>query len=146
MAASFRFLDDVAVADAAFEATGDSPSELFTAAAQAVVDTMVDPQTVLPARRRTIEREDPALDALLFDWLSDIVFYKDVDGMVLRSAQATVSRDDARDTWRLQGVLEGETIDATKHSLRADIKAVTKHLYELRRDGPRWTARVVVDI
>ena len=38
MTQRFTFLEDVALADAAFEASGDSPSELILAATQAVIE------------------------------------------------------------------------------------------------------------
>ena len=46
MTSSFRFLEDIALADSAFEARGSTPSELFAAAGRAVIEAMVDPRTV----------------------------------------------------------------------------------------------------
>ncbi len=146
MTADFSFLEDIALADSAFDASGDSPSELFQAAAQAVIETMVNPATVSASKTHTIARKDSDLASLLFDWLSDIVYLKDAQALVFREASAAVRHDPAQDSWQLQGTLTGEPIDQTRHELRADVKAVTKHLYEVRQDGGRWTARVVLDI
>jgi SHS2 domain-containing protein len=146
MASSFRFLEDVALADAAFEATGDSLSELFTAAAGAVIETMVNPSSVGSRFERDIEHteEDPA--SLLFDWLSDLVYLKDAEGVLFHTALATVTREAPSGKWRLRGRLIGESIDSSRHELRADVKAVTKHLYEVRQEDTRWRAKVVLDI
>lgn len=144
--ASFRFLEDVALADTAFEATGDSPSELFQAAAQAVIETMINPSTVTPKWHKAIERQAPDLPTLLFDWLSDIVYLKDAEGVLFQAATAAVSQDPTSGNWTLHGFLNGEPIDPTRHEMRADVKAVTKHLYEVRQDGSRWIARVVLDV
>ncbi|MBI4400140.1 MAG: archease [Nitrospirae bacterium] len=150
MSGEFRFLEDVALADAAFEASGDSPSELFKAAAQAVIETMVNPHTVSPTWQRVIEHQAPEIATLLFDWLSDIVYLKDAHGVVFREATAVVSEDRPHGGWKLRGTLTGEPIDPARHELRADVKAVTKHLYDVRhdegREGGRWTARVVLDV
>lgn len=150
MTREFRFLEDVALADSAFEASGDSPSELFVAAAQAVIETMVDPATVSTSWRREIVRQAPELASLLFDWLSDIVYLKDAEGVVFRQATAVVTEHRPHGGWKLRGVLTGEPIGPGRHELRSDVKAVTKHLYEVRREGDhegeRWTARVVLDI
>jgi SHS2 domain-containing protein len=145
MPGQFRFLDDVALADSAFEASGESPSELFVAAAHAVIETMVNPQTVRPVERRMIERREETLEALLFEWLSEIVFLKDADAILFRDVQAEVT-EAPPETWHLNGTLRGEAIDPARHELRADVKAVTKHLYGIRREGDRWIARVVLDI
>lgn len=146
MTSSFRFLEDIALADSAFEAGGDSPSELFTAAAWAVIETMADPRTVAPALTKVVTRHDSRMDALLFDWLADIVYLKDAEGMVFHEAACKVSKDRPEGEWRLEGRLTGAPIDPARQELRADIKAITKHRYEVRQDGDRWMATVVMDI
>lgn len=143
---SFRILEDVAVADVAFEAVGDAPSELFTGAAQAVMEILANPATVANTWRRTFEREDEQLADLLFDWLSEMVYCKDAEGVVFSQATATVAQDPSRRCWRLHGELVGEPIDPAAQELRSDVKAVTKHLYEVRESGGQWKARVVLDI
>lgn len=144
MAHAFTFLEDIALADAAFEASGDSPAELFIAAAQAVVETMVAPGTVSASASYAWSGRGPDLDALLFDWLSHMVFLKDAQSVMFRDAAATVTR--TGDGWAVQGTLHGEPIDPSRHELRADVKAVTKHLFQVRQDGGRWRAQVVLDI
>ncbi len=146
MTSSFRFLEDLALADSAFEAQGDTPSELFTASARAVIETLADPQTVPPALTRTISRHDRSLANLLFDWLECIVYLKDAEALVFREAACTVSGGQAGGEWHLEGRLTGAPIDAARQDLRADIKAITKHRYEVRQDRSRWVATVVMDI
>ena len=141
----YRILDEIALADLAFEASGGSPSELFLAAARAVIETMVNPATVRPSWQHRVERQAPDLPSLLFDWLSDIVFLKDAKGVVFHEATVTVACIE-QGAWLLQGQLTGEPIDSTRHELRADVKAVTKHLYEVSEKDGRWVARVVLDI
>jgi SHS2 domain-containing protein len=46
MGKAYRFRDEIVLGDLAFEATGDSVSELFAAAALAVIEAMVDPLSV----------------------------------------------------------------------------------------------------
>jgi SHS2 domain-containing protein len=96
MTSSFRFLEDIALADSAFEARGGTPSELFAASARAVIETLADTRTVAPALTRTIIRSSPQLPDLLFDWLSDIVYLKDAEGLVFREAACAVSRGGRR--------------------------------------------------
>ena len=150
MSGDFRFLEDVALADAAFDASGGSPSELFVAAARAVIGTMVNPSTVEPRASYDVSQEAPDIESLLFDWLSYIVYLKDAEGVVFREAAAIVSESrqgsGSSGTWSLRGTLTGEPIDQSRHELHADVKAVTKHLYQVRQDGDRWMARVVIDI
>ncbi|MEK7300879.1 MAG: archease, partial [Nitrospirota bacterium] len=82
MPASFQFLDDVALADLAFDAEGDSVPEVFEAASNAVMEAMADPKTVGATWERCVEHVEADLAELLFDWLSDFVYWKDAAGIV----------------------------------------------------------------
>ena len=145
MAHTFRFLDDIAMADLAFEAGGGSLQDVFQGATDALIHAMADPQTVGTAWQQVIEREEEDPASLLFDWLSDLVYWKDAAGVVFhRSEVRLAQRNDGR--WTLHGAVYGEPVKAAKQELRADIKGVTKHLYRLAREGKGWTVRVVLDV
>jgi len=77
MSYTFHFLDDIATADLAFDADGDSLHDLFQGATNALIEALADPQTVRSIWQQRIEREDEDPAALLFDWLSDLVYWKD---------------------------------------------------------------------
>ena len=54
------------------------------AAAQAVVEVMVNPSTVSTGWQRDITLQDEEIATLLFDWLSTIVFLEDdVEGELI---------------------------------------------------------------
>jgi SHS2 domain-containing protein len=144
MSGEFRFLEDIALADAAFDAGGGTPSELFEAASRAVVETMVNPKTVEARVTHEETARAPDVESLLHDWLSRIVFLKDARQLLFRDVRVAVRQD--RSGWMLAGTLAGEPIDQGRHELRADVKAVTRHLFQVRQDGGRWVARVVLDI
>ena len=93
MSSSFRFLEDVALADIAFEAEGDSLEELFRAATRALLETMADPESVGASWQRRIVKTDPALDDLLVEWLSEIVYWKDAAGIVFHDAPLNLSQE-----------------------------------------------------
>lgn len=144
MTFSFRFLDDVALADVAFDAEGDSVQALFAGATQALLTALADPATVGSSWERKIERRDADLPQLLFDWLSDIVYWKDAAGVVFHDAPLTVVREGEQ--WTLTARLIGDSVDRGGQELRSDVKGVTKHLYALHQTDGRWTARVVLDV
>ncbi|MFO0706641.1 MAG: archease [Nitrospira sp.] len=144
MSASFRFLDDVALADLAFEAEGDSAGALLQAATDALMHAMADPRTVGASWVRRFERQDTDLAALLFDWLSDLVYWKDAAGVVFSRAELALTRE--QDRWTLTATLFGEPVDHTKQQLRDDVKGVTKHLYQVTERDGCWYARVVLDV
>ena len=144
MAWTFRFLEEIALADIGFEAEGESVEEVFRGATQALHREHGEPSTVSGRWERTIEQRDADLSALLFDWLSEVVYWKDAAGVVFREAPLTLTEDG--DVWLLRARLIGAPVDQQTQELHADVKGVTKHLYELKQTGGRWKACVVLDV
>jgi SHS2 domain-containing protein len=144
MAGTFRFLEEIALADIAFEAEGESVEEVFRGATQALLESMANPTTVSGGWERAIERSDVDPSALLFDWLSEVVYWKDAAGVVFREAPLILRREG--DVWLLRARLIGAPVDQQAQELHADVKGVTKHLYELKPTGGCWKARVVLDV
>ena len=144
MSYAFRMLDDIALADLAFEAEGDSLENLFRGATQAIIEIMANPATIGSAWERTIHRQDVDAATLLFDWLSDLVYWKDAAGVVYRDVQLSLAN--RAEKWELEARMHGAPVDPVTQELRSDVKGVTKHLYDLSQRGSRWYARVVLDV
>jgi SHS2 domain-containing protein len=144
MAWTFRFLEEIALADIGFEAEGESIEEVFRGATQALLESMATPSTVAQTWERMIERSDVDPSSLLFDWLSEVVYWKDAAGVVFREAPLTLTQE--HNVWLLRARLIGAPVDQKTQELHADVKGVTKHLYELKPTAGRWKARVVLDV
>ena len=93
MAWTFRFLEDIAIADIGFEAEGESVEEVFHGATQALIESMANPATVSGGWERAIEQNDADPEALLFEWLSEVVYWKDAAGVVFREAPLALTRE-----------------------------------------------------
>ena len=139
----YRYLEDIACADAAFEAEGRTLEELFRDSATAAFEVMADTKTVKPVLTREIMLENEALDGLLIDWLSELVFLKDSESLLFSVFDVNIKKNDV---YVLKGAAKGEKIDREKHRIRSDVKAVTYHLLEVKKTGDKWVARVVLDI
>jgi len=139
----FRFVEEVAIADCAVDLEGRDLDDLFETAATALAHLMVDPETVAATVEHTIALEAPALDALLFDWLSELIFLKDRDGLVFTATRARV---EGSGPYRLHARATGGPIDPERTALGADPKAVTFHQFTLGQGPDSWRARVVIDI
>jgi SHS2 domain-containing protein len=138
----FRFLPDVALADIAFEAEADSVEGLFTSCALAITDIMVDPKTLRPSLAREFRLSSPDLDRLLYDFLTELIVAKDVDSLLFGSFEIRV--DPVK--FSLTAIARGEPIDRERHRLRNDVKAVTMHLFGIKKDEKNWKTTVVLDI
>lgn len=141
----YTYLDEIAIADVAFRATGRTEEEVFTAAAEATVNVMVeDLGTIADRKRVPVALENDALDLLLFDFLNEFVYLKDAKGLLMRVAALRIGRRGSR--YSLDGELSGEEIDPDRHPLAGDVKAVTLHRFALSRTAEGWEATVVLDI
>ena len=145
MGHTFRFLDDMAIADLAFEASGDSVQDVFEGATNALIEAMANPATIGSDWHQSIDRLDDDPASLLFDWLSDLVYWKDAACVVFSAAEIGLRQRDDH-AWALSARLYGERVGKPAHEVRADVKGVTKHLYRLEHEGAQWTARVVLDV
>jgi SHS2 domain-containing protein len=141
----YRYLEDTATADIAFEATGGSLEEVFVAACDATMNVMIeDLRSVEVRETRTIELEGSELDMLLFDFLQEPIYYKDAEQLLLRVKEITITEHDG--TYLLRARAGGEKLDPERHEQRADVKAVTLHQFTLQKTGGTWRAHVILDI
>jgi len=139
----YTYLEDIATADAAFEVEGQTLEELFRDAAIATFEVMVDTESVEPGITKEIELKNKDIDNLFFDWLSELVYLKDADAIIFCEFDVSIKKNDS---YKLNATVSGETIDQEKHALRSDVKAVTYHMFEVKKKGENWTARVILDI
>lgn len=142
---SYEFLEDVATADIAFRAWGKDLPELFQAAGDATINTMIENLDAIELKEmRKIVLEDDALDLLLFNFLQEFIYYKDSELLLLRTKEIQFEEKDSKH--HLTAVLQGEKLDSDRHHQRVDVKAVTLHHFQLKQTTEGWTAMVILDI
>ena len=138
----FRFLDNVAIADVAFEASGRTLPALFESCARALTEVMVDRRSVTPRKIEKIILTSDSTENLLYDFLTDLIIRKDVDSILFRDFRVSLDKSGTK----LECLARGEVIDRKRHRLRNDVKAVTTHLFGIRRSAQGFSATVVLDI
>jgi len=135
-----------------FDHTGDigvrlqapTAEGLFVAAAEALTGTLTDPATVRPIISDTVTLEAPDLDLLLVDWLSELLYHFDVDGLLIARTAVTIRSDSGR--WRLTATIDGEHLDPERHPVKVLLKAITHHGVAVVRSARGWEASLVFDV
>jgi SHS2 domain-containing protein len=141
----YKYLEEVGIADIAFEATGSDLPELFRDAADATTNVMIDNVGAIQVcQKRQIELSNEKLDMLLFDLLQELIFLKDAERLLLRIREMQIDKRDG--IYFLKATAEGEPLDAERHHQRADVKAVTLHDFFVEQTEGGWKARVLLDI
>lgn len=136
----YKFLDNIATADIAFEVENENLNQLFIEAAQALFEVMADLSTIEPKVEKVVELSAGSTDKLLFNWLSELVFLKDRDYFLFSKFKVEINQNE------LKARIKGENINPQKHKLIVDVKAVTYHSFYLKQENGLWKAQVVLDI
>lgn len=142
MKAQYHFIDHTA--DILFRAEAPSLPELFEQCALALEETQVDVPTIDTKQKIEIRGENKTVEGLLFDFLDDLVYYKDAERLVFRVFQIKIEQKG--EVFQLLCTAAGETLDVEKHHPKVDVKAVTMHLFEVVKIENGWKAQVLLDI
>ena len=141
----YRFQDEISTADVAFEAWGETREELFISCAAALLRTMTAaPKQVARQVELTVRLEHEELDLLLWSFLQELIFFKDARRLLLHADRVQIEAQDG--LFRLEAILRGELIDAGRHRLQVDVKAVTLHRFQVLFEENLWKASVVLDV
>jgi SHS2 domain-containing protein len=141
----YHYLEEIGTADIAFEATGRDLAELFSDAADATMNVMIDNlDAIEPRESRRIDLSSDDIEMLLFDLLQELIYFKDAERLLLRVRDARIEERDEK--YFLKAETAGEPLDAERHHQRADVKAVTLHDFSVKKEDGGWKARVLLDI
>lgn len=139
----YKYLEGIAHADVAFEVSCEKLDDLFSDAAKAMFGVMIEGD-VEEKVKKEVKIENPELDRLLFDWLSELIYLKDTESLLFKRFDIEIKKIGKNHV--LSAVVYGDAADAKKYKLKVDVKAVTMHCFSLRKTEKGWRAVVVVDI
>ena len=127
-------------ADVAVEATAGSLGGVFGAVADGMAAAMCD-EIPDAGNRRELAATAENLEALLFDYLDELIYERDVEGVLPVDNRATVSPADRG--WRVAASYRGVPLAAVS---ARDLKAVTYAEMDLSETAHGWHAYVVFDV
>lgn len=139
----YKVIEDVALADIAYEIYGKNLDELFENAAFALFEETADLDKIEPKTSKKIDLEADDAEHLLYDFLSELLFLKDSESMIFKTVKVHVQKEDKM---KLSATVKGEVINHDKHIVHNDIKAITLHMFKVEQTKNGYKAFVVVDI
>lgn len=140
-----KFLEHTA--DVLFVAEAEALPELFKQCALAVEEVMVNPVKIQPKQKVEITGENKSIENLLFDFLDDLIYYKDAEQLVFSSFEIKIEEKEEGSLFQLKCTACGEKINPEAHEPKVDIKAITLHLFEVKKtETGTWQAQVLVDV
>lgn len=128
-------------ADLGLRATAASRGELFVEAARGLFSMMVtNLDGVQAVVERTYEVRGDQDDFLLFDWLNELLYAFESEGLLLSEFKVSINDGELHATAR------GEAMDLARHQMEHEVKAITYHGLCVRQVEGVWEAELIVDI
>lgn len=140
---SYKLLEDIAIADIAFEATGKTIEEVFESCADAFSNISANAKKIQPKVKKEIKVHGDTIEELLYNFLGELIYLKDVEQLLFSKYEVKIKK---AKNYKLVASAYGQNLKEIKKELRDDIKAVTMHLFEVKQTEKGWKARVVLDI
>ncbi|GAB3679475.1 archease [Salinarchaeum chitinilyticum] len=128
-------------ADVAVEAEAETLDGAFTAIADGLAATMCDSIPEDRGVRFDLEIDAENREALLFDYLDELIYERDVRSVLPVDNDAAVREED--DRWIVEASARGVPLDEID---AREIKAVTYSDLELETTDDGWRAYVVFDV
>ena len=135
----YEFFDHTA--DVGILAQGKTLAELFVNLAQGLTELIAEDSHLRPQQVRPIVVSADTVELLLLAWLQALLFWFSTD----RFLPAQYALDEVTET-ALRGKVCGETFDPSRHIQGREVKAITRHLLEVRQRDGEWHGQAIVDI
>ena len=137
----FEYIEHTA--DLRFKSYGRTLGECFSNAAKAMFTAIVAPSSVKAEQVKTIKLSSPKLELLMHDYLSEILFYFEDEGLLFSDFEVEVKENKG---YALTGILSGEKYEPKRHVILTEIKAVTYHEMKIKEEKGIWSAEILCDI
>ncbi len=139
----YEFLEHTA--DAKFRAFGEDLSELFRNAAEATFAVITDVKKVKRRLRFPLRVAAASKEAALFDFLDQLLFLLDTEGLLVRDVEGIRVTRNCDSTYLVTGTVVGDRHKG--YDVAGNVKAVTYNdMYVRLRSEGGWECQVVVDL
>ena len=135
----FEFLDHTG--DLGIRAFGNSLSDLFCHAAEALFHAITDPKTVRPTESRKIAIGAKSLEELMISWLNEFIYLFDTHRLLFRDFDFLFLTEQA-----LEATARGEPYDEGRHPIKTTVKSATYHQLQIRQQEGHWEVQVILDL
>jgi SHS2 domain-containing protein len=130
-------------ADYMFRCSGKTYDELFTSAAEAMFTLMFDSRRYAGISRE-VSLEAASPESLLADFLSEILFIAEVDGIVFSDAVISVEKSDSG--YVLSAQIKGESFNSDIHAGGTEIKGISRSEMDIINKEGTYYTDIIFDV
>ena len=135
----YEFFDHTA--DIGIRAEGSTLAELLVHMAQGLTALIAKDSVLEPRETQAVHLTAPDAESLLLVWLQELLFRFSTGGLLPVVYTLTEATPTA-----VRGEVQGARFDPARHQQGREVKAITRHLLQVRQTDGRWEGQVVVDI
>ena len=135
----YKILDD-ATADVAFICESKTLEELFSDAAKAVSEIMVELDTIEEKESMDFYAEGKNEEEMLFNFLQEIILIKDAELKIFKRFEIKIEKN------KVSCKAYGDVLNNEKQVHGVDVKAVTYHKFNLEKKNNHWECHIILDI
>lgn len=128
-------------ADEKFYAEGESKEEAFSEAVKAFAEIVGGNTEGMYHHKIDVESEN--LEALLYDFLDELVFLQDSETVVISYAEE-LSLEEKKESWKIQAKIAVDNITSDMSLL--DIKSPTYNEMKVDYKDKKWVLEAVLDV
>jgi SHS2 domain-containing protein len=135
----FKVLDHTA--DIGLIVYGENLKALFENAGEAFFHLVTDLRKVRSRTERRIEIQGEILERLMVDWLTELLYLHDVENLLFKKFKVESIGEAG-----LKAMVKGEPFQEGVHVIKTEVKAVTYHRIEVRKENRGWRAQIIFDL
>lgn len=139
----YQFIEHTA--DIAVEISANSIEDLFSISCQAWRDSALEIKYSSSTDERTISFSADSFEELLVQLLSELNFLLSTKHWVFNSIKKIEFLSEEKSN-KLFVTILGELFNKNIHHLKEEIKAVTFHQMKIKKNGDKYSTRIVFDI
>ena len=139
MKKDFEFIDHTA--DIGILAYGADMKQVFANAARGLFSIITNLDNVTSTKKLDIRVTAPDREALLINWLNELIYIFEAKEMLFIRFKITAITDTG-----LRASAYGEKINLAKHELKTQVKAATYHMLKIEQNKDGYRAQVFFDL
>ncbi len=141
----YEIVPEIATADMCFRAFGKNLEEAFANSGYALFDIIANAGQIKPKVAEEIRVESEDLQALLFDFLSELLYLNDTKRLLFSEFDVKIEKPKSeKEKYKLTAKARGQVMDGVE--LRNQVKAITYHLMEIKEEKELWIIQVILDL
>ena len=136
------------MADMGIIARGKTLEEAFKESAKALSNLMVNIDTIGKNIKTEFEVSSEDVYGLLYDFLTELLILMDSEYLIFSDFDIEIYKKEKEneDKYILKCTAYGDKFDREKHEPKEEVKAITYHKMEIKKENGEYVIKYIVDL